>query len=96
MKRMVLCVELVVVLAAGGLLDLAQGASSSWPGVDEAVVEKFAAAAGRPSHPSLFDSGKGDLLLFLCLVAGAVGGFVAGYYFRELFPRKAKPGGPRR
>ncbi len=94
MKRMVLCAGLVVVLAAGGLLALAQGAS--WPGVDEAVVQKFAAAAGRPSQPPLFDLGVGDLQLFLFLVAGAVGGFVAGYYFRDLFPRKGKPEGPRR
>ncbi len=94
MKQMVLCAGLGIVLAAGLLLGLAQGAS--WPGVDEAVVEKFAAAAGRPSHPPLIDPGEGDLLLFLFLVAGAGGGFVAGYYFRELFPRKGKPRDPRR
>ena len=88
MKRMILCAGLVVVLAAGALLGLARGAS--WPGVDEAVVEKFAEAAGRPPRPPLLDLGEGDVQLFLFLVAGAVGGFVAGYYFRELFPRKAK------
>ncbi len=94
MKRMVLCAGLGIGLAAGLLLDLAQGAT--WSGVDEAVVQKFAAAAGRPSQPPLFDLGGGDVLLFLFLVAGAGGGFVAGYYFRELFPRKGKPRDPRR
>lgn len=94
MKRAVLCTGLIVAVAAGWLLGPAQGAT--WPSVDETVVEKFATAAGRPPHPPLIDPGEGDLLLFLFLVAGAAGGFVAGYYFRELFPRQAKPGGTSR
>jgi hypothetical protein len=56
--------------------------ASPWPGVDEAVVGKFAAAAGRHAHAPLVE---GDLLLFAFLVAGIVGGFVLGYTFRALF-----------
>jgi ABC-type cobalt transport system substrate-binding protein len=88
MSRKVLGAGLVVALATGALLGMAQGAS--WPGVDETVVEKFAEAAGRPPRPPLLDLGEGDVQLFLFLVAGAVGGFVAGYFFRELFPPKGK------
>ena len=29
---------------------------------------------------------QGDLLLFLFLLAGAIGGFIIGYTFRGLFP----------
>ena len=57
-----------------------------WEGVDEAVVGKVAAAAGRHAAAPLIE---GDLLLFTFLVAGIIGGFVLGYYFRILF---AEPG----
>lgn len=53
-----------------------------WPGVDEAVVARFAAAAGRHARAPLV---AGDLLLFAFLVAGIVGGFVLGYAFHTLF-----------
>jgi hypothetical protein len=58
-----------------------------WKGVDETVVEKYAEEAGRtPSEPYI----KGDLLLFMFLTAGAVGGFIGGYTFRGLFPPRKK------
>jgi cobalt/nickel transport protein len=53
-----------------------------WAGVDEAVVARIAAEAGRHARAPLVE---GDLLLFAFLVAGIVGGFVLGYYFRTLF-----------
>jgi hypothetical protein len=53
-----------------------------WSGVDETVVGKFAAEAGRHARAPLVE---GDLLLFAFLLAGIVGGFVLGYYFRTLF-----------
>ncbi len=89
MKRAVRWAVLTLAVAGGFSPGIAQGAT--WPGVDQAVVEKYATAAGRPPQPPLFNPGQGDLLPFAFLVAGAVGGFVAGYYFRELFPRKGKP-----
>ncbi len=65
---------------------------ASWSGVDETVVEKFAEKAGRPPRDPFINTDRGDLLLFVFLVGGTVGGFVGGYYFRELFPPKAKKG----
>ena len=61
-------------------------AASDWNGVDTTVVEKFAREAGRPARQPLLDTDRGDLLLFVFLIAGAVGGFVAGYCYRSLFP----------
>ena len=58
--------------------------ADKWPGVDEAVVEKVAREHGREAKPPLIDPGQGDLLLFLFLAAGAVGGFAAGFYWRKL------------
>lgn len=61
--------------------------AAGFVGVDEAVVEKFAASAGRKATPPLLDAGNGDLGLFLFLTAGALGGFVCGYCFRAMFPK---------
>jgi ABC-type cobalt transport system substrate-binding protein len=61
---------------------------ADWDGVDKTVVEKYARAAGRPPRAPLINTDQGDLLLFLFLVAGAAGGFIGGYYFRELFPAR--------
>jgi hypothetical protein len=55
-----------------------------WPGVDESVIEKVAAEAGRAPRPLLFEM-EGDLGLFLFLCAGIVGGSIFGYCFRMLF-----------
>ncbi|MGA2617068.1 MAG: hypothetical protein ABSF26_05605 [Thermoguttaceae bacterium] len=62
-----------------------------WEGVDKTVVERFAAEAGHPARPPFFNTDQGDLLLFLFLIAGTVGGFIAGYAFRSLFPPKRRP-----
>ena len=59
-----------------------------WKGVDETVVEKFAEQAGRPPRKPFINTDQGDILLFAFLVAGMIGGFVAGYSFRTLFPPK--------
>ncbi|MHB8836324.1 MAG: cobalt transporter [Candidatus Methylomirabilia bacterium] len=71
---------------------LAVHAAAGWDGVDKTVVEKFAHAAGRPPREPLINTDRGDLLLFVFLLAGAAGGFVAGYCFRALFP----PGGVKK
>ena len=88
MRKLSTPVLAIVILAAVSVGLVQAGA---WPGVDETVVEKYATAAGRPSQSPLFDPGEGDLRVFVFLIAGIVGGFVAGYYFRELFPRKSNP-----
>jgi cobalt/nickel transport protein len=63
-------------------------APKPWTGVDEAVVEKIAKEHGREAKAPLIDPGSGDLLLFVFLLAGTVGGFAAGYYWRELIGKK--------
>jgi ABC-type cobalt transport system substrate-binding protein len=63
-------------------------APKSWEGVDEAVVEKIAKEHGREAKAPVIDPGSGDLLLFAFLVAGTIGGFAAGYYWRELVKKK--------
>lgn len=55
-----------------------------WKGVDESVIERIAKDHGREAKEPLINTDTGDLLLFVFLVAGAVGGFVAGYYWRIL------------
>lgn len=62
--------------------------SGQWSGVDESVVEKFAEEAGRPPRDPYINTDQGDILLFVFLIAGVFGGFMAGYYFRTLFPPK--------
>ena len=57
-------------------------AAEKWTGVDEAVVEKIAKEHGREKREPLINTDQGDLLLFVFLIAGSVGGFVAGYYWR--------------
>ena len=55
-----------------------------YTGVDKAVVEKIAREHGREARKPFLDPGEGDLLLFAFLIAGVVGGFAAGYYWRTL------------
>ena len=61
------------------------GLCAPWTGVDETVIEKFAEEAGRPAREPLINTDQGDLLLFVFLLAGAAGGFAAGYWYRILF-----------
>ena len=63
------------------------GAPTAWEGVDKVVVEKVAAEAGYPAREPYINTDRGDLLLFLFLLAGAIGGFILGYAFRGLFSR---------
>ncbi|HKO92664.1 MAG TPA: hypothetical protein VJU61_16025 [Polyangiaceae bacterium] len=64
-----------------------------WAGVDESVIEKIAAEAGRSARPLWFEM-EGDLALFLFLCAGIAGGSVFGYCFRMIFVERIdeKPG----
>lgn len=67
----------------------AEEKAGKWPGVDESVVEKVAKEQGREAREPIINTDQGDLLLFVFLLAGAVGGFVAGYYWRRLITEKA-------
>lgn len=55
-----------------------------WAGIDEAVIEKYATDKGREAADPLF-SVEGDMLLFLFALAGAIGGFIMGYYWHKVF-----------
>jgi ABC-type cobalt transport system substrate-binding protein len=65
-------------------------AAERWQGIDEAVVQRIAREHGREARRPLIDTGEGDMQLFAFLVAGAVGGFVAGYCWRALMDGKKK------
>lgn len=84
------------ILAAGALLIQmiwlcgAVCAAAQWQGVDEAVVQKIAREHGREARKPLIDTSEGDLQLFAFLLAGAVGGFAAGYCWRSLLEGKKK------
>ena len=85
MKRGLLIVGAVALTVLVAVLVMHRS-DAEWAGVDETVVEKFAQEAGREAREPLINTDRGDLLLFVFLVAGAAGGFVFGYYFRGLFP----------
>jgi ABC-type cobalt transport system substrate-binding protein len=58
--------------------------AAKWAGVDESIVEKYAEEHGRAARDPIINTDQGDLLLFVFLLAGAFGGFAAGYYWRTL------------
>jgi len=62
-----------------------------WVGVDETVVEKVAKEHGREAKAPLINTDQGDLLLFVFLAGGAVAGFAAGYFWRQLISEKKEP-----
>ncbi|RJR20726.1 MAG: cobalt ABC transporter permease [Nitrospiraceae bacterium] len=65
-------------------------AAAKWGGVDESVVEKYAEEHGRAARDPVINTDQGDLLLFVFLLAGTVGGFAAGYYWRTLTEQRAQ------
>jgi cobalt/nickel transport system permease protein len=66
------------------------GRAASWSGVDETVIKKFAEKAGRTAREPFINTDQGDLLLFVFLFAGIIGGFIGGYNFRVLFPPRQR------
>ncbi len=88
MKRWITILIVAGILLSGSMST--SGRAASWSGVDETVIEKFAEKAGRPAREPFINTNQGDLLLFVFLLAGAVGGFAAGYWFRVLFPTKQR------
>lgn len=82
MKKLILGGLLLLMLAAPAI---ANEKPAKWPGVDEAVVEKFARELGREAREPYINTDQGDLLLFVFALAGAVGGFVMGYCWHKVF-----------
>ena len=77
-------VIVIVCLLSSVFCHLPVAAAEKWPGVDETVVEKIAKEHGREAREPFINTDQGDLLLFAFLVAGTIGGFAAGYYWRKL------------
>ena len=88
-KQSVIALSLLLLLAVGVFL-IASDPKARWNGIDETVVERYAAQAGRPAREPYINTDRGDLLLFLFLLAGAAGGFIGGYCYRGLFPPRRK------
>jgi ABC-type cobalt transport system substrate-binding protein len=65
-------------------------ADEKWQGIDDAVVKKVAKEHGREAWEPFINTDQGDLLLFVFLIAGTIGGFAAGYYWRVLIENKNK------
>jgi hypothetical protein len=82
--RICLIVFLVVACCSSGV-----AAAEKWPGVDETVIEKYAKEHGREAREPFINTDQGDLLLFVFLLAGTIGGFAAGYYWRILMVERA-------
>lgn len=76
--------KLVGVLLFMAMPVLAENGPAKWPGVDKVVIEDIANKAGRSAREPFINTDQGDLLLFMFLIAGALGGFVAGYAYRSL------------
>lgn len=89
LKTLLLCCTNALLLVFFSLQPSAFGAEK-WQGVDESVVEKIAKEHGREAREPFINTDQGDLLLFVFLLAGAVGGFAAGYYWRELIQKNCK------
>ena len=80
----------LLLLTAFCILPRIAFADGKWSGVDESVVEKYAEEHGREAREPLINTDQGDLLLFVFLLAGVVGGFIGGYYWRTLTEKKGK------
>ena len=91
MKKSLITCTVVLAAAAFLVYGLIQVGGKEWSGVDETVVEKYAKEAGHPARSAVIDTDRGDLLLFFFLIAGAGGGFLAGYSAREMFGPDARP-----
>jgi len=91
-----LAIGVVVVIACLAVIgsivfsgDATEGEEGPWGGVDVTVIEHYAAEAGREARDPFINTDQGDLLLFVFALGGAIGGFVAGYYWRRLVTEKS-------
>lgn len=90
-RNILLAAGLAMLLSLAGYVGV-RHPGGGWKGVDETVVEKFAAEAGRPAREPYLNTDRGDLLLLVFLLGGAAGGFLLGYWFRELFGPRPEGG----
>lgn len=83
--RLTLLIIAFAILSSATVYSQQAEPEKKWPGVDEVVVGKFAAEAGRPARTPYINTDQGDLLLFVFLGAGFLSGFTMGYFYKELF-----------
>ncbi|VAX16020.1 Core component CbiM of cobalt ECF transporter / Cobalt ECF transporter, additional substrate-binding protein CbiN [hydrothermal vent metagenome] len=83
---------MTILMIGAGSFALAKDVDTKrkWIGVDETVVQAFAKEAGMPARAPYINTDQGDLLLFLFLVSGFIGGFVMGYCYKQLFAPEHK------
>ncbi len=55
-----------------------------WTGIDVSIVGKYATSFGRPPRDPYINTDKGDLLLCVFTISGAISGFVIGYNWHKL------------
>ena len=90
MKTLTAAGIFVVILFTLCNLSNVVASEEKWTGVDESVVQKIAKEHGREAHKPLINTDQGDMLLFVFLVAGSIGGFVAGYNWKILMGKPPK------
>jgi hypothetical protein len=78
----------LILLLINCCLPLVAAAEEKWAGVDDTVVGKYAKEHGREKRVSFINTDQGDLLLFVFLLAGVLGGFTAGYSWCLLVNKK--------
>jgi hypothetical protein len=83
LKNSFVCYSLLITI----LLPSVVAAAEKWSGVDEAVVEKIAKEHGREAREPVINTDKGDLLLFVFLLAGAL---ITGEHSRKTKNRTQK------
>lgn len=80
MRRRLIILSLIAVFLAAVL-----ATNSEWRGTDDSVIAPMAEQAGSETSQLLPWSLAGDLELFVFCAGGAIAGFAAGYYWRQLF-----------
>lgn len=75
---------LIVLSLSNNILFANDKTEEKWKGVDETIIEKIAKEHGREPKEPLINTDSGDMLLFVFLTAGALGGFAMGYYWRVI------------
>lgn len=89
MKTVIAIVIIFIVASSSVMIAEEEASERKWVGIDESIVEAVAEKAGRPARAPYINTDQGDLLLFVFLVAGLIGGFIMGYYYQILFGSEA-------